>query len=196
MTHTEIARRAGRPRSAEARRAILDATSDLLAEVGYAGLTMAAIAERAGVGKPTIYRRWPSKAEVVVAAMTDHIERNTPPLSGDVRRDLIGMLDHLRCSMVVEPVAGAMAGVLMEAHEDPDLLERLRDQFFQDRRAFGRRVVQQGVDNGQIAPNVDPDLVLDMLIAPFYLRLLVTGMPITEDLPERLVTTVLEGAHA
>ncbi len=196
MNDTEIARRAGRPRSAEARRAILDATSALLSECGYAGLTMAAIAERAGVGKPTIYRRWPSKAEVVVATMTDHIERNTPPLSGDVRADLVGMLEHLRCSMVVEPVAGAMAGILMEAHEDPDLLERLRDQFFSDRRAFGRRVVQQGIDNGQIAADTDPDLVLDMLIAPFYLRLLVTGMPITEDLPSRLVDLVVGGAGA
>src|SRR5581483_9265964 len=90
----------GRPRSAEVDRAILDAALELLVEHGYGGVSMEAIATRAGVGKAAIYRRWSNKAELVVDALREAGCATMPmPDTGDVRADLIAMLSALQDSV-------------------------------------------------------------------------------------------------
>lgn len=191
-------RPAGRPRSQEARRAILEATVDLLKEVGYEHLTMQAVADRAEVGKPTVYRRWSSKPELVMAAMEQALDdAGTVTPTGDLRADLTAVVDRLRRLLLEDRVACAIPGLVAVSQSDPGLTEVLRERFLPARRAPVRAIVEASAAAGELREGVDVDLVLDLLVGALYLRLLVTGAPLDDpDLPDRLVGALLDGILA
>ncbi len=184
----------GRPRSLEADRAILRAAVDLLADEGYGGVTMEGVAARAGVGKATVYRRWPCKSALVVDAVTTCRESGVcPPDTGSARADLLvfvrGFMDHLRTS----DAGRVMPALVAELSRSPELAQAFREGFVQPRRAKVLEAVRRGVERGEVRAGVDPELVADGVVALLLHRFLVTGMEIDDGLPERLVDMLWQG---
>jgi AcrR family transcriptional regulator len=190
----EAHRPPGRPRSAEADRAILRAAVDLLADEGFGGVTMEGVAARAGVGKATVYRRWPCKSALVVDAVTACRESATqPPDTGSARQDLLafvrGFMHHLRTS----DAARVMPALVAELAHSPELAQAFREGFVQPRRAKVLEAVRRGVERGEVRAGIDAELVADGVVAVLLHRFLVTGMEIDDELPERLVAILWAG---
>ena len=190
----EIHRPPGRPRSAEADRAILRAAVDLLADEGYGGVTMEGVAARAGVGKATVYRRWSCKSALVVDALSTCREPGwQPPDTGSARDDLLafvrGFMEHIRTS----DAGRVMPALVAELSRSPELALAFREDFVQPRRARVLEAVRRGVERGEVRAGVDPELVADGVVALLMHRFLVTGMEIDEDLPERVMDLLWRG---
>ena len=185
--------RLGRPRDPSRDVALLSATLDLLADGGYAAVTMEAVAARAGVGKATLYRRWASKEQLVVDALATLAEQ--VELSGDAspRDQLVVLLDGLRRR--VDSLAGRIFPRLVsEAVDNPELMERYRVQVMQPRRECFRAVMRSAVEQGLVRPDIDLDHAIDLLIGPVaYRNLLRTDPPVGPDFAARVVDDVLRG---
>ena len=196
-TDVEVHRPPGRPRSAEADRAILRAAVDLLADEGYGGVTMEGVAARAGVGKATVYRRWPCKSALVVDAVTACRESGSqPPDTGSTRDDLLvfvrGFMHHLRTS----DAGRVMPALVAELSRNPELAAEFREGFVQPRRAKVLEAVRRGVERGEVRPDVDAELIADGVVALLMHRFLVTGMEIDDELPDRVVDVLWRGIAA
>jgi AcrR family transcriptional regulator len=183
--------RVGRPRSDDRDRAILDAALVLLVEQGFAGLSMEGIAARAGVGKATIYRRWKSKAEVVVEALRTHVcPFGELPDSGDVRKDLAAMYRGM-----LETLQGAdgaiMAAFTAEKFRHAALREEFDRTFVAGRRAHLRALVQRGIADGVIPSNTNIDLLADVGPALLWDRFTMKQGALADDLPEQIVEQFL-----
>lgn len=183
----------GRPRSPEADKAILWASLDLLAEGGYAGLTMEGIAARAGVGKATLYRRWKSFEDVVAAAVTDFVEGKIQiPDTGSLEHDL-----RLLMQRAVETYRGRpgriMPGLLAAMAESDAVAHAVRAGFLTQRREALATVLERGVARRELAAGLDVELALDFLGGPLFYRLLVTGGALDDGLVEGVVSTMLHG---
>jgi AcrR family transcriptional regulator len=197
IDEVELQRPPGRPRSAEADRAILRAAVDLLADEGYGGVTMEGVAARAGVGKATVYRRWASKSALVVDAISACRESGwQPPDTGSARDDLLafvqGFMHHLRTS----DAGRVMPALVTELARNPELAVAFREGFVQPRRNRVLDAVRRGVERGEVGAGVDPELVADAVVALLLHRFLVTGMEIDDGLPERLVDMLWQGIVA
>ena len=191
---TSSTRTLGRPREARADRAIVSAALELMAERGLHALRMDDVAERAGVGKATIYRRYRSKDELVTdavgALVSDEIE---VPDTGSTRTDLLALM----CD-AVKLYTGSVAAKLMptivdEMSRSPELAAVARDRFLSGRRAALRTVFDRGVRRGDLRPDLDMELALDVLGGPLFYRLLITGGPIDQRLAENVVELLLRG---
>ena len=180
----------GRPRRADADEAILTAALELLAEAGVAGLSMDVLAQRAGVGKATIYRRWVSKEALVLDALRT---ANTPiptPDEGSVRADLVAYADAI-VERFGEKRASDVLPHLIEASCYDDQLRHALDEYLRSRQAPIRAILQRGIERGELAEDTDVDLVVDLVLGPFLYRHLFTGAPVDEDFAHRLVAFVL-----
>ena len=187
----------GRPRSAEADRAILRAAVDLLADEGYGGVTMEGVAARAGVGKATVYRRWHSKSALVVDAVDACREAGwQPPDTGSAREDLLafvrGFMDVIRAS----DAGRVMPALVAELACNPELAAAFRDGFVQPRRARILEAVRRGVERGEVRADVDGEVVADAVVGLLQHRFLVTGMEIDDGLPERVLDLLWRGIAA
>lgn len=181
----------GRPRDPAAGEAILRATLSLLAEDGYDGLSIDGIADRAGVGKATIYRRWASKEEVVAAAARHLSEQVPVPDTGELRGDLMAIADGLT-TVFADPATARLVGALVaRMPHDPALASGLREGFLAARRRAARVVLQGAQDRGEIAAEGDLEVAVDLLAAPFYYRMLISGAPIDRAFARRVVDAVL-----
>jgi AcrR family transcriptional regulator len=184
----------GRPRDARADRAILEATLELIAEHGVYGFRTEDVAARAGVGKGAIYRRYRSKDELVTAAIAALVsEEIDVPDTGSTRADLLVLMRE-----AVDLYRGALAGRLMPnlvgaMAQKPELAHSIRDGFLAGRRAALGEVLRRGVDRGELRPDLDLELALDVLGGPLFYRLLVTGGPIDEQLAEGVADLILRG---
>ncbi|HEX2313151.1 MAG TPA: TetR/AcrR family transcriptional regulator [Thermomonospora sp.] len=157
-------------RSQSSRRAILTAAAELCAELGYGQVTIEAIAARAGASKKTIYRWWPSKGAVILelideTAAVTAAHPDTGDLVTDLRTQLTAVIDLLTPSRT-SPVAGLIA----EALTDPDLARDLRDRLIKPRIAKFRERMRAAQDAGQLSPEADLDVALDLLYGPLYHR--------------------------
>ena len=193
----EVQRPPGRPRSVEDDRAILRATVDLLADEGYGGVTMEGVAALAGVGKATVYRRWASKSDLVVDAISACREsRQQRPDTGSARDDLLlfvqGFMHHIRTS----DAGRVMPALVTELARNPELATAFRDGFVQPRRARVLETVRRGVDRGEVRAGVDPEVVADAVVALLMHRFLITGMEIDDGLPERVLDILWRGIAA
>jgi len=189
-TSPATTRRRGRPRDDAAEQAILDAVVQLLKERGFAGLTIAGVATRAGVGKPTVYRRWASKPELVV----DAIERLSKPIAtrrtGDLHTDLRRLIGAVIAELTSPPLGTAMIAMLADMHADPDLAGRVQRRLTQPRRIVIKDVIEQAIENGELQTNTDSDLMLNLLIGPPLYRWLTTGKVLSGSGITRVVDTV------
>jgi AcrR family transcriptional regulator len=183
-------------RSERSKQAILDATRELLAkEGGVRGLTIEAVAARAGVAKTTIYRRWRDKWELALdAAMIDLLPSFEDPVDvGDTRRELITFVDSALRAMTARPYSSALQGLASEVATDPELGRVYREQVVEPRREQLAQVVERGIARGDLRPDTDSRLVHELLIGPIYYRLLFSGPPFDRNLGARLVDAVLDG---
>jgi AcrR family transcriptional regulator len=173
----------------------VDATAELLAVVGYDGLTMDAVAQRAGVAKTTLYRRWPAKPQLVADVLTIRAEARLPALdTGDLRADLVVHLRAVRDGFAT-PNGRAVLGVLTAANRLPELATLVRERFVTARRAAIGRLLVAAAARGEARADLDVDLVIDLLVGPLYYRLLVSGQPLTDDFVDGVVDAVLAGAR-
>ncbi len=162
----------GRPRSEKARKAVMRSTLELLRQVGFNELTIEAVAARAGVGKATIYRWWPNKAELVIEAFASLVGRelgfNT---SGPV---LAAIHDQMRRWVPIfhSPLGQIVATVIGAGQSDPTILQAFQRHWVEPRRTEARRLLRLAIKQGELRKGLDPDLVLDLLYGPLYLRLL------------------------
>jgi AcrR family transcriptional regulator len=188
------ARQMGRPRDARADRAILETTLELIAERGIHAFRTEDVAARAGVGKGAIYRRYRSKDKLVTAAVAELVREEIGlPDTGSTRGDLLVLMreavELYRSSMpaqLMPKVIGAMA-------EHPELARAVRDGFLAGRRAALSEVLRRGVERGDLRPDLDLELALDVLGGPLFYRLLVTGGPLDEQLAEGVADLILRG---
>lgn len=185
--------RPGRPRSAEAQKAILDATLDLLAETGIVNLTVEGVAARAGVGKATIYRRWSSKLPLVVDAISTLPELrvpNTGTLPGDLRQ-IVGSLARILNS---SPLGRVLAHLVAETGSDPEV-DAAVSRYVRVRRQPLVEVVQRGLDRGELPAGADPDVLTDLVVGPLINRLLFSRGAVDGAFIERVIATVIGGTE-
>lgn len=184
----------GRPRSERSRRAVLDAAAQLLAERGYADVTIEGIAAKAGVGKTTIYRWWSTKAEIYVDLYSElALKIVPPPDTGDYVRDLV-ILVQGAFKLYRETAAGvALAGIIAEAQASALVSKMVRTVFAPSRRQVLMTVLERAVKRGQIASSVDIQVTGDLLIAATWFSLLVGNRPLTARRAEQLVRAILSG---
>lgn len=183
--------RRGRPRSEEARERILAAAAELLAEGGFGAVTMEALAARAGVAKTTLYRWWPNRAAValdcVSARMTPIAEVPAQGARDRFRRQLKATIRLLN-----GPEGHAILALIGAKQTDPALAEAYSEGIARPRRAQTRRLAEQAIEAGELAPGTDPDLFLDALYGPLYYRKVVSGEPVTDA----FIDGILEAAFA
>jgi AcrR family transcriptional regulator len=195
MSDTATASR-GRPRSAEADAAIQQATVELLALEGYAGLTMSGVAHRAGVSTATLYRRWHSKLGLVVDVLAARAEESPVPdtgtLEGDCRAILRSLVDKARTTLTT-PI---MAGLVGEIGRNPELAAALRANLIAPRRQVLNEVFRRAQARGEMRPDIDIAIASDLLFGPLYHRLLITGEPMTVRVADKLCDLVLKAVAA
>jgi AcrR family transcriptional regulator len=182
----------GRPRDARNDQAILEATLELLQEHGYRGVTIEGVAARAGVGRPTIYRRWPSKPAVVVAALVQSDRLALPaPDTGSLRNDLIAVQRHQVERMNSPDARRVTAGLIADLADDPELGDTYVSQFLAPRRATVWEVLQRGVDRGELDADVDFAFAYDLLVGSLFMRAVVWGQPLAPDAAEQTADVIL-----
>jgi AcrR family transcriptional regulator len=185
-------RSVGRPREERVDRAIIAAALELMAELGISALRMDQVAERAGVGKAAIYRRFHSKAEMVAAAAGALVGEIAIPDTGSTRSDLIELMRE-----AVALYRGSLAGRLMPSlvdamRRDSDLADVVRERVLAGRRLALKEVLDRGVARADLRPDLDVELMLDVLAGPLFYRLLITGGPLDERLVQGVVDLILE----
>jgi AcrR family transcriptional regulator len=193
-------RRRGRPRDAGAREAILDATLELLAERGFHATTMDSIAERAGVGKNTIYRRWPAKDDLIIDAFlhfTADIELRASP-DDDVYSRL---LEHVRslARFYADPlVSRLIPGLLGELQRNRAFADAYAERVVGPLRQPIVALIELARERGELRANADPDQIADMLVGPGFLRMLFAfGLPKTQPTyPDALLDAIWRGVAA
>jgi AcrR family transcriptional regulator len=181
----------GRPRSEEAHQAILDATLELLAEVGFSALTVEGIAQRAGVGKATIYRRWSSKLPLVVEAFSQlpgFEEVDSGSLVEDLKSTLKSYLEVFNSSALFT-VFPSLAG---ERAQNPEL-SKLLEPVARSRRQPFVRIFQRAQERGEISPEVDLDLAADLVVGPISVTLFFRGGRPSPSMVDPLVELALNG---
>jgi len=194
--------RRGRPRSAGADERIIRVAIELLLARGYGGLSPDEVAERAGVAKTTLYRRWPSKGHLALAVVARLQEYDEIPDTGDIRRDLTVYLGEIAVALNRMRLAGAAEGSrspgtvaeLVAAAARDDELDRLRRELYERRNALAIALIERAVRRGQLRPDLDPGVLLEQLAGALYYRVLITGAPVDEEYAARLVASALDGA--
>lgn len=197
------AARRGRPRSAAAasHAAILDAVYALLQERPARELTMDAIAKRAGVGKPTLYKWWPSKAALVFATFHERIAADHPTSaspSGAATTAEQTIRDKVQ--RVIREFGGVfgkvVADLIAEGQSEPEVLREFDARHVRPRRAATIADVERGKAAGEFAADADPEVLVDAIFGPLYYRLLLGHAPLTAAYGDALVDQVLGGVRS
>ncbi len=186
----------GRPRSENARQAILRSTIRLLRREGFADLSIEAIAANAKVGKATVYRWWPNKGALVVDAFASTTEEDLHfPDSGSVFKDMsLQMKQWL--GVLRSPRGCIVRAVLAGGQSDPELIDEFRKRFLWPRRQDAYRTLRRGIERGELPRDLDLDLVLDTLYGAMYMRFLIRHTELNERYIEEVCRMVLEGSVA
>lgn len=191
----EITKRPGRPRDESARQRILDAALELVEETGFAQVTTCAIAERAGVGKATVYRWWPNKAAVLIEAFREAVAPEVPFVdTGSFEADIRLQMEKF-ARMLLGPKGRMLAAILAAAQNDSDVAAALTDYWISPRRAEASAAMERKPQWKESAGNIDTGLLLDMLYGPLYFRLL-TGLPLSAEYADEVADFVLRTLRA
>src|SRR5260370_19907066 len=186
---------AGRPRDQEARNAILQAALSLVKEFGYRSLTIEKIARRAGAGKTTIYRWWPSKAAVVGEAFLSNIspEIAFPSVSAmsaceSIRRQMRAVALAFR-----SPHGDLLRALLAEAQFDSELSHALVKTWVRPRRALAFAILKAGIASGELKSDIDVNVAIDALYGGLYYRFILPYAPLSPKYARALADTVMNG---
>ena len=182
-------------RGEHARRRVLRAALGVLADDGMPGFTVESVARRAGASKATVYRHWPTASALLVDAM-DAEFRPVPEVdTGDLRADLVALLAAFASSFTDSPFPRLMAAFTDAAERDPALGE-MHAELTRRRREPLVRVLDAARARGELVDDLDVELVVDLLAAPFFYRRLIAHRPMAPDLPGAVVDHVLAGVRA
>jgi AcrR family transcriptional regulator len=180
-------------RSARVRAAAIAATLEELAESGYAALSLERVAQRAGVHKTTLYRRWGTREDLVLEAMLERAaQRVTVPDTGALRTDLLELARTAAANAGTPEVAAMARAVVAESPYDERLATANR-RFWAERLALDATIVERAIARGEAVPDTEPREVIESVIGPIHLRLLLTGEPVDDAFLQRLVTVVADG---
>jgi AcrR family transcriptional regulator len=186
-------RSSGRPRSAAAHQAILDAARELLVEHGFTRLRLEHVAARAGVGKNTIYRRWASKEDLTLELL---LELAQPHLAiqdvGDTRAELLAAVENPIRAIVGSPFGPVIRAMMSQIAGNPAIGDPFRSAVVAARRVEIGRVIERGIARGDLRPDADASVATELLAGPVYFRL-VFGGSLDRDLAVRVVDAVLNG---
>ena len=185
----------GRPRSEEARRAVLGAAAELLLDRGLSAVSMDAVAERAGVSKATIYRWWPTKETLALDALYTHwaAAQPDPGDTGSLRGDLLELVRPWVRLAASRPYGRVIAALISEAQTDPVFAAEYQRRVVQPRRAQAAAIFRRAVERGEIPPDTEIDVAIDLLYGPLYHRLLHAHAPLTERFAAQVVDMLLDG---
>ena len=189
------ARGRGRPRSEKAERAILDATLRRLGTQGVAGTTIEGVAAEAGVGKTTIYRRWPNKNDLILAAISDIVPPGDPPDTGTMAGDMAALAETQRRRLSGSGLSGIVPRVLAESMSDPGLHQDYVDRVVEPFRAMLRLFIERGIDRGELRPDLEVEPLVDLLHGiPIYRMLMSRGDPAhLEGVPDAYMPILAPG---
>jgi AcrR family transcriptional regulator len=189
---TELKSR-GRQRSSESEEAILTATLHLLKEKPLRDITIEAIARKAGVGKMTIYKWWPSKAYVALDAFRKTTNKIVPiPDTGDVERDLAELL-RLNMSFYSSSTGRIFGQFLAESQSDPEFAALFRDRFLKPRREAVGEFLDRAMKRGEIDHRLDREVLLDLIFGPMVFRLMAGHGPLNKTAADAMISTLLRG---
>jgi AcrR family transcriptional regulator len=191
--------RKGRPRSTDADRAILAATRQALAELGWGGMTMGDVAVRAGVAKTTVYRRWASKNDLVVAAVAVLFDELEMQDLGSLQADIEAVVGQFAALLAMPETQAALLALFAEATRDPLLRRRVREAIIDPHKRLvhlGRAAAQARgelpPDSCQEAAEADVDIIFDTIAGAVEHRVLVSGRPATPEWIARFTTMLLQ----
>jgi AcrR family transcriptional regulator len=190
-------RRVGRPRSEDADRAIIEATLDLLADVGITGLSIEHVAATAGVGKATVYRRWPNKEALIVDALAA-LKGPIPEVAGrSLREDLMTLFEAQGQGHKAARDRRLFSCMAGEISRHPDLAKLYRDTVIAPRHEATRQILRAAVERGELRDDVDLELMRQIITAP-VLQWIQThpDEPIERDYIAQLYDPILEGLAA
>ena len=189
----EAPRPRGRPRSSDARAAILRAAREILEDGGITSVTMEGIAARAGVGKPTIYRAWPNAHAVAMAAMME-AEDTAPKLArtrsavADLKRQLRGV-----AAVFASRIGRQVTSMIASASSETELSKVFRNHFILARREEGRAFLARAIEQREIRAAIDVDVALDMIYGPIFYRLLMGHAPLDGKFTDAVADHALKG---
>jgi AcrR family transcriptional regulator len=193
MAASETSPSARPSRRARSDRAILAATRELLEEGGVTGLTIEGVAVRSGVAKTTIYRRWRDRDELALAAVWDDLISGLkiPRDVGDTREELLQFVGPIVTVMQSPLMNSVIRGLTSQIASDSELSRTYREQTVEPRLDQLREVVERGIARGDLRPDTEVRLAHELLVGPIFYRMLFSGQPLDDGLPERLVDPVL-----
>lgn len=186
----------GRPRDPGVDTSILAAARELVMETGYGSATIEAVARRAGVGRPTIYRRWTNKADLLFDALFEATETRPVPNSGDLVTDLVFMAKVLANDLSSPAAAQALVAVMAEVGSDSEIAAQVREQAIRPRVAELAVVVERAQQQGSARQNVDPTLVIHAIAGVLYYHAAVLGEATTDELVNDVVSLLVGGLAA
>jgi AcrR family transcriptional regulator len=193
LEHRDAARRPGRPRSERAEQAILDAAIEAVGECGIDGVRCEDVAARAGVGKATLYRRWPGKEDLLIAAFAA-MKRPVPELKGaSVRADLVTLLTVMADDADDPRYAQHYALLHGAGQRYPRLVARYKDQIVEPRRELVRSVLRRGIETGELRPGTDVEVAMLMLTGAVMARGKHGPTPARSGFVDRAVDELLQG---
>ena len=198
MNNASHGPRKGRPplQKAGSHAAIMDAVYALLQEKSVRDLTIEEVAKRAGVGKPTIYKWWSTKATLVLALlcerMAPNLERPTVLTAQESLRSRVRRL----IDAFNGPFGKIVAGLIAEGQSEPAILQEFFDRWVGPRRNATIADLQRGRNAGELPPETEPELLNDAIFGAIYYRLLLQSGPLTRRFGEKLVEQVLAGQRA
>lgn len=180
-------------RAERVRSAVLGAAAELLTEVGYEQMSVEDVAARAGVHKTTVYRRWPTKADLTADAVQLHSAEAIPiPDTGSVVEDLKLLARDVVANIGTEGGSRRSRSIAAAASTSDELATAMHG-FWAHRLSLSGEVVKRAIERGELPPSVDANLIIETVIGPLWLRLLLTGEPITEDLADEVVELLATG---
>lgn len=186
-------KRLGRPRSEETKKAILTASYELLLENGFNAVTVEGIAERAGVSKATIYKWWSNKAVVVLDGFFAATESLLQvPDTGSTSEDLFIQVNSL-ATFITSSKGNVIKELIAEGQFDKNIAEEYRIRYFNPRRLISRNIIERGILRGELKKDLDVELCIDLIFAPLFYRLLITGEKVDSAFVKSLISYALMG---
>src|ERR1051325_3137549 len=184
-------------RSEEAAQAVVQAALELCREVGYGKLSIEGIAARAGVGKNTIYRWWPSKGAILLDGLLSAVSVDASMTdTGDIVADLKTQMIAATAALGDTPLGAQYRALIGEAQHNPDLARALLDRFIEPLRTASALRIELAQRKGQVRPDLDSELLVEMLYGPLYYRMLLTHRLPAPARIETLVDAAFAGIAA
>ena len=183
----------GRPRNPETRAKILKAAYEMLNEVGFMDLTIEGVAARAEVGKPTIYRRWKTKAALAMDAFLEAVNPEIIfPDTGSVKEDFKEQMQKI-VKLMNSPRGEVLASVIGCGQADEELIAAFRENWLIPRRKDAIAIFQRGVERGELKAEINPEVAIDALYSPLFYRLLLKHQPLNNKFVNELIELVMNG---